>query len=260
MILVLAGGGEARDFSALLEEEKIEHLCVFSTFAAAGNYGSGNAVVGRLDSGEMEMLLEREDVLGVVDLDSGNDTTLSRAAMTACKNKGIPYIKHLRLPVSWEELSGATATGSYRETVSIIEQLSGSVLLYTAPETAYALVKEVSQPERLYTPILRGISFDVELALEFGIPLANVLEMDGVSGEEAVSSAISKVGAKLLICDGTAGILEQLSAARKIQIPVVVTHRMGVEYSQTAWSSQQLMEAVRSWQKEKECGGKRWKP
>lgn len=66
MILVLSGGGnEAREFAALLEREHIPHLCVFSSFADAGSYGRGNAVVGRMKQSSLEGIFRRNQSGGL---------------------------------------------------------------------------------------------------------------------------------------------------------------------------------------------------
>lgn len=249
MILVLSGGGnEAKTFSALLEKENIPHLCVFATFAEAGTYGRGNAVVGRLNGRAMEHLLQKESICGVVDVALGG-TAQSAAAMEACKNLHIPYVKYLRLPAVETDYHQVLMTCSYAEAAKQINSLLNTVLLYTAPETARAIAGYVEKPELLFAPILRGISFDVELALEFGIPLVNVIETDGIDGVSAVRAAVEKTGAKMLICDGSCEIADKLAAAEKLEIPVVITHRMGMEYTKTAQTPEEIVALAQSWEK-----------
>lgn len=257
MILILAGGGrEAQSVSERLRREGMAHICLFSTFHEAGSYGRGNAIVGRLDRRAMEDLLEKEKIHGVVDLEEGNHGEQSRATIAACKNRGIPYIKRLHLPVPREELHGAYMVGSYDAVAERINRQSKVVLLYTGAEAAGAIAKRVYQPDCLYTPILRGIRFDVELALEFGIPLINVIEADSIDGADAVREVIARTKAGMLVLDGTVNPTEKLLVAEELGIPALVTHRAGIEFPKTVWSGEELIVNLRTWKREERNGRK----
>lgn len=248
MILVLSGsGGEAREFSATLNHENLEHLCVLPTLKEAAAFGCGNVVVGRFDSREMETFLLSEKITGVADVDTAGNA-MSRVAMSACQTLGIPYVKYLPLPKSGRELVTGMA-GSYREVAEGINCLSGSALLYTTPGATAAIAGLVNDPGKLYTPILRGSQFDVEKALEYGLPLLNVLEVDNLDGPDAVSQLIQRVGAKLLICDGSQGIDDKLVAADAAEIPLILTHKTGMEYTETVWNFEALLRKLRGWSK-----------
>ena len=247
MILVLAGGSEAKKFTGMLDRNEISYLCVFSNFAAAGSYGDGSAIVGRFQKESMLSLLKREEIKGVADLCEAPDARQSQAAMAACEDLGIPYVKYLHMPVSLDALFGARMNGSYDKIAENINTRIGNVLLYAGPETVRALVKRVKDPARLYTPILRGIRFDVDLAMEFDLPLRNVVELEGVDGVEAVKTAIGKTEAKLLICDGTVSIPDKLEGAKQLGVDGIVTHKMGIEFSKTVWNIAELMNMVRNW-------------
>lgn len=256
MILILAGGGnEAKQFAKALESEKIAHLCVFSSFLEAGNYGRGNTIIGRLDRRAVEGVLHSESVHGVVDLVAYGDRSLSKAAMAACRECKIPYVKRLHMPKSHIEYVRAFFTPSYAEAAKKISQRIGNILLYTAPETARALAARVHETENLYTPILRGVSFDVELAMEYGIPLMNVMELELLEGVDAVCAAAERIGATMLVCDGSCGIDDKLAAAKKLKLPIVITHNMGLEYTMTAQSDAAAMELVRQWIQKKNAEG-----
>lgn len=245
MILLLSGGGgEARELSALLEQKEIPTLCLFQSFADAGAYGRGNAVVGRLDSREMEKLFKREAVAGVVDAAS-EGTAQSLAAMEACRACRIPYVKYLRLAA--EDGPLVRAAGSYRIAAREVNHCSGPALFYAKPETVRTIAERAAEPSRLYTPIPRGISFDVTLAMEFGLPLVNVLEMDGIHGADAVCRAIDRIGAKALVCDGSMGIVDKLEAAARREILTIVTHSMGIEYTRTALCGQEVLDCIQGW-------------
>lgn len=253
MILILSGGGnEARQFSDLLKNQGISYLCMFSDFAEAGAYGRGNAAVGRMDRQNLENFIQNHDIHGVVDVLAGESRKQSVSAMAACKLCDIPYVKLLRIPHDFDISARLMVTGSYRETADYINSHLCSVLFYALPETVREIASRVPDSSSLYTPIPRGIHFDVELALGFGIPLINVIEMDGTEGEAAVSSAIDRIQAGLLVCDGTGGVKDKLSVAAQREIPVILTHSMGIEYTCTALGNAEALEVVKSWQKVRE--------
>lgn len=250
MILVLSGSGsEAREFSAVLDKEEIVYLCMLPTLKEAAAYGSGNLMVGKFDSEQMEELFRTEGITGVADVDAGGND-MSRVAMAACEKAGIPYVKYLPLPDAGRTLVTGMA-GSYREIADGINCLTGATILYTTPAASSAIAQMVEKPDRLYTPVLRDGSFDVEQALEYGLPLLNVIAVDSLDGADAVSQLICRVGAKLLVCDGSRGIADQIAAADAAGIPVVLTHKTGMDYTRTAWSLDALLRVLRGWKKEK---------
>ncbi len=248
MILVLSGNGsEARNFSAILDHENLKHLCVLPTLKEAAAFGSGNLVVGKFDVPKMEELFKTEKITGVADVDAGGNE-MSRVAMTACGRMKIPYVKYLPLPKTGRDLVTGMA-GSYEEVAKGVNCLSGTAILYTTPAAAAAIAERVDDSGKLYAPILRDGRFDVEKALEFGLPLLNVIEVDQVDSADAISALIRKVDAKLLICDGTYGIKEQIAVADEAGIPVIMTHKTGMEYTNSAWSTDALVRVLRGWKK-----------
>ena len=62
----------------------------------------------------------------------------------------------------------------------------------------------------LYVPISSGFDFDIELALEFGIPLLNVKDFDDISSFDGMKGVLKKLEAKLLITDSSFDILDKL--------------------------------------------------
>ena len=57
-----------------------------------------------------------------------------------------------------------------------------------------------------------------------------MIEADGVDGADFVGETINKVEAKAVICDCSVSTADKADAAKAADIPMIVTHNMGMEY------------------------------
>ena len=248
MILVLAGGGrESEEVIGLLEKEKVPCLCVFSTLAEAGSYGRGNAVIGKMDSRLFKKIFEENTVWGVVDAFSGAEPLPSLEAMSACREERIPYVKYLRIPSPEGLCPQSMVVGSYAKIAAFINTRLGAVLFDAAPGTVRAVAKQVLDRKSLYVSVLRTAAFDVEQALEYGIPLMNVLETNGA--EDDISRLMDRLDIQMLVCDGTADLADRAKTAEKRKIPLIITHQMGIEYTNTALQPEELRKVLQGWRR-----------
>ena len=248
MILVLSGGNnESHEAAELLERSEIPYLCVFSTFAEAGNYGKGNVIVSRLSEKDTEEIFAKEAVSGVLDIAAEGYETQSAAVMSVCRKREIPYIKFLNITINECINEHIKIVCSYGKIADCINSTLGHILFYAAPATVSAIVKNVPDTSNLYSIIPRGIGFDVERALEFRLPLVNILEFDSVDGEESVCAAIEKIDAKMLICDGSSGLKDKISASEKYEIPIIVTHKLGIDFIKASCDMHETMKIIYGW-------------
>ena len=250
MILVLSGPGkEARELSVRLNEEMVEHLCFFSSFSDAGNYGKGNVYVGKINEREAEQLLRTNGIRGVVDVAEESNIMHALAVMKASERCGIPYVKYLRIPKPKDSCGQVRVMGSLCAVAEAVNDQEGKVLFYATPKTVKHIAKHVKDASKLFTTIQRGVRFDVDLALEFGIPLLQVVETDNTNGEESVRYAIHKIGASMLVCDTSVSVSDKITAAEKQGVPVILTHGTGIEYSKVVHSADAAMAQIRAWEK-----------
>lgn len=248
MILVLSGPGEeARELSVRLDQNNIEHLCFFSSFADAGNFGKGNVYVGKLNEREAEQLLRSNGIHGVVDVAQEDNLMQSLTAMKACEFCDIPYVKYIRIPKPKDSCDHVRVMGSLRAIAELMNEQEDKVLFYASPKTVRKIASYVTDTSKLFTTIQRGATFDVDLALEFGIPLLQVMENDSLDGEEAVLYAIHKTGATMLVCDTTVATSDKIAVAEKQGMPVILTHGTGVEYSKVVHSADAVMAQLCTW-------------
>ncbi|MEE1012875.1 MAG: precorrin-6A/cobalt-precorrin-6A reductase [Clostridia bacterium] len=248
MILVLSGGGqEAQEISPRLDAEQIPHICFFSTFADAGTYGKGNALVGKLTPLGAEKILRQNKISGVVDVMADGYSEQSAVVMLACKACGVPYVKYLRPAIAVGDYDHVSVMGSYDAVADTINGQAENVLFYARPETVHAIASRIRDKKRLFTAIPRCILFDVELAMEFGIPLVNVMEVDGMDGETAVLHAMEKASAGMVVCDDSMECADKIAAAKQRKIPMILTHKTGIDYTQLALTGDETMDLVRAW-------------
>lgn len=243
MIMILSDGGTAvLRIQKHLDIRDEKYFVYFTAFAAAGRFGSGSVIVGDGTERSLRSVLAQNKVTAVIDAVCEPESEISETAMRVCKDK-IPYVKY----VNMEEDYGAKLCLSYRRLGEMITGFGGNVLMYAAPQTVRAVAANLSDGgAELYVPVLKSAGFDADAALEYAIPLSNVLEADGVDGADFVGETINKIGAKAVICDCSVSTADKAEAARLADIPMIVTHNMGMEYSCAAATATDAAIAVRT--------------
>lgn len=233
MILVLSGTGKrAADIAAQLDLLGESYVLLFSDFAAAGRYGEGNVLVGGGSVSSIRQIIKDNAVTAVIDTIGKPCASESRAALDACERENVTYVKYVRA----ENAEGAEVCLSYREIADKIARCSGNVLFFSA-DTTVSAIAELAGDElaaKMYAPVPKSAVFDTGAALEFGIPIINVIEADILDGRAAVSELMRRTDAKMLVCDGVCGISDKIEACAGTSVGVIVTHNMGFDFPNTA--------------------------
>lgn len=243
MIMILSDGGTAvLRIQKHLDIRDEKYVVYFTAFAAAGRFGSGSVIVGDGSERSLRSVIARNRVTAVIDAVCEPASEISRTAMRVCAD-GLPYVKY----VNMEEDYGAKLCLSYRQLAEMIAHCGGNVLMYAAPQTVRTVAANLSDAgDALYVPVLKSAGFDANAALEYSIPLRNVIEADGVDGTEFVTETVNKVGAKAIVCDCTVSTADKAAAAKAADIPMIVTHNMGMEYTAAAATAADAAIAVRA--------------
>lgn len=245
MILVLSGGGViSSELYEFFESNNIPNIFYFGSFEDAGNFGKGNTIVGKASYRGFRRTLYKNKIHCVVDILSEPCSAASRAVMAATEDMNIPIVK-FALPtmrLSVDALQGiadkagisAVCDNSYARVAEKINNTVGNVLFLANPYNVRAIADLVFDRSALYVPISGGAEFDVELALEFGIPLMNVIAVDNFSGRAGIEKVINKVGAKILVTDSSSEIFDKLDAASETGCSVIFTQNTGLDYKHMA--------------------------
>ena len=237
MLLIISDGGNlARETSRILDKLDANYLFHFSSFSNAGFFGKGNAVVGKMSYRSLCRIIDKNNINCVVDIINAPKSDESLVALNVAEDLKLPLIKLIppTLPFERSNLKKVNikcdVDYSYESVASKINNTVGNIVFFSKPYNVKAISDLVFDRNSLYVPISSGFDFDVELALEFGIPLLNVKDFDDISSFDGMKGVLKKLEAKLLITDSSFDILDKLKAASELGVNVIFTQNSGYDY------------------------------
>lgn len=230
MIMVLSDGGEnVAEAKRQLGIHGDKYFLCFSDVVAAARFGMGNVVITEASPSALCKILQKNKVKAVLDITETPSSELSKAALSVCGGK-TKYVKY----VNFEKRMGTEVLLSYREISERIRTNDGNVLLCASSDTVRAIAEITNADvDKMYVIMEKSTVFDTEKALEYSVPLLNVMEADMTDGKYAVEYVLRKTSANLMVCVNDADLETNVSVARKLGVGVIVTHRMGIEYPKT---------------------------
>ena len=237
MLLIISDGGNlARETSRILDKLDANYLFHFSSFSNAGFLGKGNAVVGKMSYRSLCRIIDKNNINCVVDIINAPNSDESLVALNVAEDLKLPLIKLIppTLPFERSNLKRVNikcdVDYSYESVASKINKTVGNIVFFSKPYNVKAISDLVFDRNSLYVPISSGFDFDIELALEFGIPLLNVKDFDDISSFDGMKGVLKKLEAKLLITDSSFDILDKLKAASELGVNVIFTQNSGYDY------------------------------
>lgn len=256
MILVLSDGGlissELYDF---LSSEGIKSVFHFSSFEDAGNFGKGHTIVGKAGYRSFVRELRRGRISAVIDIIEEPCSKTSAVMLAAAGDLGIPVIKlavpvcrfDFRIAESFAEHAGVVIKRdySYASVAETINNTVGNVLFLARPYNVRAIAELVFDRSALYAPILGGSEFDVGLALEYGIPILNITEVDGLSGEDKIKKLIDRFEARLVVSDDPLEAAETIKAVSDRKADLIFIQNTGLDYEYMTESFDMLRETLK---------------
>lgn len=238
MLLILSRGGRsARELSGSLNRAGADFMFHFESFAEAGGFGKGDVIVGKLSYRGLVRVIRQNRVSAVIDAIDTPENHSSLAAVNVAEDMKIPLIKLIE-PTVPRNISIAADPGkvrcgvdySYAGVASKINNTVGGAVFLSRPINVRVIAEQVFDRNDLYVPIRAGSEFDVELALQYGVPLLNVKEYNDFSGKDGILKVLRDVGAKLLITDSAMDISDKLAAAAEAGAEVIFTQGSGYDY------------------------------
>lgn len=243
MVLVLSDGGSGvLRVVKQLEVRDEKYVVYFTNFLGAGRFGKGSVIVGDGSAASINSAVVKNRVTAIIDAVEEPRSRLSVTAYSVCRGR-IKYIKY----VNMEESYGARKCLSYRQLAAMIRRGKGAVV-YASPITASGIVAEGGDgiAEMMYVPVLKNAVFDTDAALEYSVPIINVIETDAVDGMGAVKDMLKRTGTSMLVCDTTVNAADKAEIGDALNIPVLITHNMGMEYPEMAAAARDAAMFVRA--------------
>ncbi len=241
MIMILSDGSpKVAEIEKKLKLHNQKYIVYFSDIVAAARYGKGNVTVGSPDRYAIRQECGKYKITDVIDVSENPYSELSKEGLFACRGD-IRYIKYMELP----EISGVKLCMSYKKIADRIEKSGRNTLMYASHKTVREIAGYSGENKtKIYVPVLKTGIFDVNSALQYSVPLCNVTELDGTEGCDAVSEAIERCNAGLIVCDGTYGFEDKVKAAKKTGAEVIRTHGYGIEFPHVALNADDVIYAV----------------
>lgn len=238
-VLIFAGTTEGRDLAEYLAEHHIEVFVCAATEYGGRLIRSGTGIKvsdKRLDSSQMQQLIEEEKADMVIDATHPYAVEVSANIREACKEESTEYIRLLR--ESSKAPDNCIYVDSTEDAVSFIEKTKGNILLTTGSKELKKYVTVENYKERLYARVLSTKEVAAECA-DLGFEGKNLICMQGPFSEELNYALIRQVDAKYIVTKesgATGGYLEKINAAKRAGIQSIVIGRPieeeGVTYSQ----------------------------
>ncbi len=238
MLLVLSSGGRgAREISDRLTRAKADYIFHFEDFAAAGGFGKGDVIVGKLSYRSLARIVRQNRVSAIIDSIRTPDAHGSLAALNVAEDMKIPLIKLIR-PTVPRNVSVAAdpekvkcgVDYSYAGVAAKINNTVGGAVFLSRPINVRVIAEKVFDRNALYVPIPAAPEFDVDLALQYGVPLLNVKQYNDFGGKEGIAEVLKDAEAKLLITDSALNISDKLAAAGEVGAEVIFTQTSGFDY------------------------------
>lgn len=237
MLLIISDGGNlARETSRILDELKANYLFHFSSFSNAGFFGKGNAIVGKMSYRSLCRIIDKNNINCIVDIINAPKSDESLVAINVAEDLKLPLIKLVSPTLPFERSLlkkiniKCDVDYSYESVASKINNTVGNIVFLSKPYNVKAIADLVFDRNSLYVPISSSFDFDVELALEFGIPILNVKDFDDISGCDGIKDVLKNLEAKLLITDSSLDVLDKLKAASELGVDVIFTQNSGYDY------------------------------
>ena len=236
-MVLSSGGRRAAELAERLNAIGAEFIYHFESFGEAGGFGKGDVIVGKLSYRGLMRTVRQNRVTAIADIITAPASHGSLVAANVAEDLKIPLIKLIEPTVSagtpvsvGPEKVSCAVEYSYAAVANRINNTVGSAVFFARPMNVRVIAEQVFDRSALYVPVLAAGEFDVDLALEYGVPLLNVKEYDGISGKDAILKILRGTGAKMLITDSALGISDKLEAAAEVGAEVIFTQSSGYEY------------------------------
>lgn len=238
MILILSDGGSlASDVESQLDLYGDRYINFYTDFRAAGSRGRGSVLVSAPNASAIVSAIRDNRITSLIDcMEQAN-----AEVQTVCARLKVRYVKYLNI----KQRPGLKLCLYYAGIADMIKR-GNNALFYASARTVRAIADAVGREnsDRMYTTVMKSAEFDTSVALEYSIPLLNVIESEMTDSVEEVAAMIKKTNADILVCDDTVAIEAKAEAAFGLGIPIILTHSMGIEFVKAAATARDAVIAI----------------
>lgn len=229
-VLIFAGTTEGRRLAECLAAARIPaSVCV------ATEYGETllpraegiTHLMGRLDEGQMESLMKKEDFSCVVDATHPYAVAVSENIRKAAEKAGLAYLRLLRENTGSQLEDEVEFAESVRDAVSMLKRRTGNILASTGSKELSEYTALEDYKTRVYARVL-STEESVLAASRLGFAGRNLICMQGPFSEDMNYATMKQYGISWLVTKASGkagGYEEKLRAAKRAGAGVIVVGR-----------------------------------
>lgn len=222
--MLFGGTEEGRKIAGYLSERNISALvCVATEYGAGILPGNINVLQGRLDEGEMSLLMEKHNFLLCIDATHPYAVDVSRNISAACKKSGLNRVRIIRKSI---ETDGCIYFDTPAEIAEYLSDKPGNVFVTTGSKE---LAEFVQISERAFVRVLPNAEV-VKFCNETGFSGKHLICMQGPFSAELNAAMLRETNSKFLVTkeSGAAGGFEEkIEAAKSVgAVPLVLRRPM----------------------------------
>lgn len=250
MILVLAGTIDGRELAVRLT--KAGYAVVISVISEYGRDLAGASGIqvhtGTLTLEGMQQLITEQNIKIIVDASHPYAVNGSLNAMKACELTGIEYIRYERAEVCVSACDKVLLADDAAHAAKLAAGLGKVIFLTTGSRTLKIFKDEPLLVDcRLIARVLPQAEV-VRECIELGFDPGDIVAMKGPFSKELNIALFKEYGAEVIITKNSGkigGADTKISAARELNLPIVVIGRPDISYRNLCQTQEQVMDMIK---------------
>ncbi|MDA8441013.1 MAG: precorrin-6A reductase [Peptococcaceae bacterium] len=258
MILVLAGTADGRKMAELIQAEGFSVLVSTATPYGGSLAQTMPVRTGGLDQTGFCALLRERPIKLLVDASHPFAANVSRTAMAACREVGIPYLRYERPSSAIPDSPLIHRVYSYEDAATAVKDLDKCIFLAIGANNLH-LFTAVIRPNgpKIIARVLPEPRV-IDKCIELGLKPADIVAMQGPFGLELNMSMFRHFKSDVLITKESGqqgGTDAKIAAALACDMQVIVVERPSIDYPTVVKNWAELQECLRSWQNAAQTAG-----
>lgn len=252
MLFLLAGTSDARALGCALKEAGYPLLASVVTENAANSLQEAGIPVrvGRLTAEQMGEVIQERAIAMVVDASHPFAKEVTRNALAAAKEAGIPYLRYERPEWHVQPHPLIEVVSSYREAAEVAARRKGVIMLTTGSKTLELFVERLrAEPGLRLVARMLPHKENLEKCEQLGLEQKNIVAMQGPFDKELNRVLYRHYGVTTVITkeSGQAGSVdEKVEAALEMGLHVILISRPRIDYGQAVSGIEQAIQHIRT--------------